>query len=79
MATATATVTVSYYGAHSIADCNKMGAKKLRIISMAADTRGRIMLKKAVAAYNRGEDSFCIAAGDCFRFTIAPGSSGLFM
>ena len=78
MATATATVTVSYYGAHSIADCNKMGAKKLRIISMAADTRGRIMLKKAVAAYNRGEDSFCIA-GDCFGFTIAPGSSGLFM
>ncbi len=73
-----ATVTVSYYGAYSIADCNKMGAKKLRIIHMAADTRGKLMLKKAVAAYNRGEESFWIA-GDCFAFTVAPGSSGLFM
>jgi len=72
------TLTIIIYGSYSIAECVPMSKNKLRIKKMASDASGEKLLKRAVAAYNRGESSVVKEGWDEIPFFVKDGESGLF-
>ena len=64
------TITVNIYGSYSYAECVTMGKNKLRTVNIFADKQGESFLKKAVAAYNRGESSFWTNSGDNLSYSV---------
>lgn len=71
------TISINYHGSYFLAECQRMGTTKLRLRNHAADKKGFIILKKAIAAFNR-QDAYFHYRNENFNYLITNGASGLF-
>lgn len=65
-----ATIKIAIFGAYSYAHCAETKTGKLKSAFVAGDAKGKRLLAKAIAAYNRGDEVVSDANGDVFSFTV---------